>query len=201
MAADSEDTRQRFRRYIEEHGDVGPVGELASRLARGELTPAAFDAIVGARPPTWLKPALLDLLLFYLGGVLSDHRLSIDEQRTIRELKLLFRVREGEFLRHRRAEIAVLLADQLERMLADHQIDDTEALQQVELQRAFDLSYDEFLALTRPAVEAEIGRLVDLLEATSSHRAEVMRASSQLEALRTVYLLSSTQPRRSGHRY
>lgn len=200
MAADSEATRQIFQTYLQEHGEAGPIGGLAAHLADGSLSRKTADAILGSRPPAWLKPALLDLILFYLGRVLADHRLSSDEQFTIRELKLLFRVSEGEFVDSRRAEVAALLSEQLERMLHDDHFDDSEALQQVELQRAFDLSYDQYLALTRPAVEAAVERLLRDVEVPSSTDAEA-ESRAKLHAIRTVYLLSESQRSRIGHRY
>lgn len=200
MAADSEETRQIFQSYVEEHGDAGLIGRLAAHLAGGSLRRESADEILGSRPPAWLKPALLDLLLFYLKSVLSDHRLSTDEQFTVRELKLLLRINEGEFIDYRRAEIAALLSEQLERMLLDDHIDNSEALQQIELQRVFDLGYDQYLALTRLSVEAAVERLIRQVEAPTSVE-ERNTASAKLNALKTVHLLSEAQRRRLGHRY
>jgi hypothetical protein len=199
MAASSDGTRQIFQSYIDEHGDAGPIGSLAALLATGSLRRESADGIIGSRPTGWLKPALLDLLLYYLRHVLSDHRLAPDEQITIRELKVLLRISEGDFTAHRRAEVAALLTEQLERMLHDDLIDNAEALQQVELQRAFDLSYDEYLALTRPAIEAAVERLIREVEAPASTDEE-RRAYAMLDALRTVHLLSAAQRHRIGHR-
>ncbi len=195
MATDSQETRNIFQSYIDEHGNAGPIGSLAAQLASGSLSRERTHSILGAQPPSWSKPALLDLILFYLRRALRDHRLTAQEQLTVRELKLLFRITEGEFIENRQAEVATLLADQLERMLEDDQIDDSEALQQVELQRVFDLSYDQYLALIRPALEGAVERLIRAVEAPSSIE-ERKISYAKLNALRPVYLLSETQRRR-----
>lgn len=201
MASDTTATREIFRQYLDEHGDSGPIGDIAARLAEGTLTREHVGAVLGVRPAAWILPTLLDLPLHYVRTVLQDHVLSAAEQDTVRDLKLLLRIREGDFLEHRRAEVAVLLAQQLDRMLEDEHIDDAEALQQVELQRAFDLGYDEYLALTRTAVDDSVERLLHRIDSPSTPDASVKTAYAQLEALRTVYLLNTAQKRRIGHRY
>jgi hypothetical protein len=77
----------------------------------------------------------------------------------VTQLKRLFRIAEGDFTQFAREEVAELLATQLERALADRQVDDREAVQKVRLQESFGLGYDEFLELTRPLFDEVAAQL------------------------------------------
>jgi hypothetical protein len=108
-------------------------------------TVAAADALWDETPPDdtqELKHELLDVLLFFIEQCLDDHSLSDDEQIALDHLKRLFRVREGDFYTLRRDAIADMFRGEISRILEDGKVDRLEALHQVSLQRAFDLSYD-----------------------------------------------------------
>ena len=63
----------------------------------------------------------------------------------------------------------------MRRLLADRAIDPAEALHQVQLQEALDLSYDDYLILTQPTVH----RLVDELITEVVADGPVTRAESR----------------------
>ncbi len=123
------------------------------------------------------KPAMLDLVLYYIRYALIDHALSPNETETAMQLKRLLRVEEGDFWRLRRREVGQIISMEMERILADGRIDYSEELHQVEVQALFDLSYDQYLELTKE----ELGTLVTaVLEAIATDEDLTPKAREQL---------------------
>jgi len=87
-----------------------------------------------------------------------------------------------------------LLSAQIARILDDQSVNHAETLQQVELQRCFGLSYDQFLKITRPYVDGVVNKLFELITSdravTLDERAMLMQ---QILALETVYFLTAEQ--------
>lgn len=145
--------------------DVALARVLRSFSEGRELERHEFDALVGAEfGSRSQKDLFLDFILYCVRHALSDHRLSEPELALIRYLKRLFRVEEGELLERRQEQVAGLLQLELERILEDRQVDAAEALHKVELQALFDLGYDEFTELIRPAVYEVLLHLVGQLD-------------------------------------
>ena len=62
---------------------------------------------------------------------------------------------------HLYADVELLLEKQFEHMYQDNRIDTMEALQKVDLQELFDLSYDQFLEVCNKAAKAALARGAD----------------------------------------
>lgn len=77
-------------------------------------------------------------------------------------MKRVFRIKEGDFYNQRYYEVEDVLNRQFERIYADNQIDNDEAILKVGLQEMFDLSYDQFLELVDKEVKVALYRGGDL---------------------------------------
>ena len=191
-----------FADYIVSHQPFGPIAEVADLLASEDFSKGAFDELcsgLSIQQSLLPKEDLLDLLLFFVKFCLRDHKLTSDEMLTIRQLKIIFRVKETDLYRLKREAVKELLTIEISRILNDKTVDQPEALHQADLQRVLDLSYDQYLELTKEP----IGRIIDDLIAkisddrvvTDAEREELFR---QMIALDTVYSLSPAQKRKIG---
>lgn len=146
---------------------------------------------------------MLDLVLDYVGTIAERGRISFDAAKDVEMLKVDFEIREGDFFVHRPVEVAVILSHQLDRILEDLQIDNAEDLYQVELQKAFDLGYDQYLQLTRPAFERMLlTSQLAVAEAEAQGDSEaVLRLQEKASALEPIVRLSLLQPRSIGALY
>jgi hypothetical protein len=194
--------RDLFTRYVVTHRPEGAVGAVADLLAEGTLSRVTFDAVVaeyGVEHDRGFRDGLLDLVLHAARDAVRDHALSGDEVDLLRQLTVTFRVREGEFVARRRADVAAVLQGEVHRLLADDVVDGSEAAYAEQLQRVFGLGYDEYLALVRdaftPAVERALARAAAGTWDGAPERARFERA---LAALRTAYVLSPAQRRALG---
>jgi hypothetical protein len=175
-----------------------PIGRIVQLLMSGTLRPATFQEAcnaVGAGPGS-LKESLVDLVLQFTRVCISDHLLTAEENSSIQWLKGVFKIREGDFYRLRRDEVQEILVAEIRRILDDNRVDPVESLHQVDLQRAFGLSYDQWLELTRGPVDEIVNGLVENIAddnvATSDERETFVR---RLFALDTVYKLTPSQRR------
>lgn len=177
-----------FQRYVRSRA-ASPLQEEVSRLsASGALTRETLDAAIhlSILTPRQLIPELVDLTLYYIRTCLVDQDLAASELATVRDLKRLFRIEEGDFLAHAEEEVAELLASELSRSLEDRRVDDTEAIQAERLQAAFGLGYDQFLDLTRPLYDEVVDRL---WREGSEAGWRVDELERRVSMLRTVYSL------------
>lgn len=188
-----------FADYIVSHQPSGSTAEIADLLASDDFSKATFDELcselgVQQSPPS--KEELLDLLLFYIKLCLKDHKLTPDEMLTIRQLKIIFRVKETDLYKLKRENVKELLTIEISRVLNDKMVDQSEALHQVDIQRALDLSYDQYLELTKEPIGSIVDNLIAKISAdgvvTDAEREELFR---QIIALDTVYSLSPAQKR------
>ena len=79
-------------------------------------------------------------------------------------LKRFFKILEVDFYSKKYHQIEEILNKQFEYMYQNNVIDTNEALQKVELQQLFDLSYDQFLELSRKAVKGAIERGANVID-------------------------------------
>lgn len=180
------DVADAFQRFVRSRGAT-PLQEEVSRLAvSGSLTRESFDAAINVSSVKHRQavPELVELVLYYIRTCLADQDLSSSELATIRDLKRLFGIQEGDFTKHAEEEVGELLASELSHSLEDQEVDDDEAVQAERLQAAFGLGYDEFLDLTRPLFDEVVGRLWDQGVAAGWYAGELERRISRL---RTVY--------------
>lgn len=94
-----------------------------------------------------LKSQFLEIIIAYIQESLEDDCLSKEEISNVELLKQLFRIQEGEFIRIKPIAVQEILSSQIRKMFLDKKVDGLEAVQKVELQGLFDLSYDQFLKI------------------------------------------------------
>lgn len=110
-----------------------------------------------------IKDESLGLLVDYARFCLEDNHLSEIEMNNVRMLKLILKVREGDFLKHGKENcIKEILGYQLKRMFEDNEIDYKESLEKVSLQEFFGLSYDQYLSFEHKIVENAISNGADI---------------------------------------
>lgn len=195
-----------FTKTLAETGPHGAVGELLSFLAQGTLDGMAFTEIIkrhGVSRELWFRKQRLDLVLGYVSHLLDASRLIKDDLATLAELKNCLGIAEGEFISLRPAEVASILVVQLNQILVDDYIDPGEDLYQLELQTVFDLSYDQYLQLTRAEFEREMASLNERVEAAQNSLKDAIAQDldRKIRALEPIYRLAVAQPRTLGALY
>lgn len=171
----------------------GPTAELMGMLASGTLTDSSFRELVQRHHLShepWFRKQCLDLVLGFLQALLDSAPLTSEAQEELLWLKRSLAVREGELFDYRPAEITALLAGQMEAILADGAVDDAEERYQVELQRALDLGYDQYLALSRRAIEEAL-RDLELRLAMRQSASEDPSLRERIRALQSLYWLAT----------
>jgi hypothetical protein len=182
-------------------GDGGPIGELAVMLSQGVVAPSAFTAHVkrhGLARENWFRLQVLDLALGFIRDGIEDSALRSGHLSDVRTLKAFLHIADGDFYAYRASEVAAIIGEQLDRILDDAEITDEEELRQVDLQAAFGLAYDEYLALGRSAFERTFH---DLQRQMASGGHDSREASRKLRALEPIYQLACVGRRSLGARY
>lgn len=195
--------REHFAQLAIRRGTRGAIGELTEILASGQTAPEQYHEIVlrdGLEREIWFRKDRLDLVLGYVASVLESGTLDSDRQRDVLMLKEWLDIAEGDFAMYRPSEVAVILQNQLEIILADWQVDEAEDVYQVALQTAFDLGYDQYLAFTRVALERAWAELSTLTEAGESCQSNSV-LQGRRAALEPLYRLAIAQPRTLGDLY
>ena len=137
------------------------VSDISNAICQGHLSKITLEEILlqhGISNIEDLKFEILDMLLAYVNLILDDNYITAKEAESIKYLKLFFKIKEGDFYNKKYYEIERILDRQFENMYQNNVIDNEEALQKVELQELFDLSYDQFLELSIKAVKGAIKR-------------------------------------------
>ena len=91
-----------------------------------------------------IKLELIDLSLLYIKIILNDHVITPNEKRNIETLKILFKIREGDFYKYRYYEVRDILHRQFDALCVEDNINSSRAIYDFELQDMFDLSYKQF---------------------------------------------------------
>ena len=110
------------------------------------------------------KSEFLDIILDYIGIVLNDDIITEDELSNCDQLKLIFKIEEGDFYKYKFTEINKILLKQLFKLYLDNTINKEEALQKVAMQKLFDLSYDQFNEFDLLEAELALKRGADISE-------------------------------------
>jgi hypothetical protein len=121
------------------------ITEVAKLVRNGELNKENLDNLLKEYHTDCqnAKLDLLDLLLSYVNIIIDDHIITEKERRNAGILKLFFRIKEGDFYKHRYDEIKSICQNQFLRLYRDNNIDYNEELFTVEMQGLFDLSYSQ----------------------------------------------------------
>lgn len=181
-------------RFLDQNGATGEVAELIRRFV--EENPLEINVALNPTTAEGAKSATTDFLLSALWEALSDHALSDDEMRVLAHLRRLFRVDEGDFLKHHDHDVRMLLCREIERLFEDRVVTPEEAIHKVRLQEALGLSYDQFIDLTKPEIEKVIFGLIKQLDPVGDRQLqadEVALVRRQIIALGTVYYPTSSQ--------
>jgi hypothetical protein len=125
------------------------IVDIATLICNNELNRENLDTLLKERHTEYqeAKLDLLDLLLSYIEIVVNTHVVTEKERHNIEMLKLYFKVKEGDFYKHRYDEIKSICQKQFARTYSDNYIDHGESVFRVEMQGIFDLSFaqmDEF---------------------------------------------------------
>lgn len=125
----------------------GYVLDIAHLIYKNELDRESLQKVLDEHKINNIqdiKEELLDLLIIYINLILNDHIISNNEKYNVELLKKHFRIKEGDFYVNRYQEVEDILHRQFERIYLDNKVSEEEAIQSVELQDLFDLSYDQF---------------------------------------------------------
>ncbi len=141
------------------------MNEIVDAIIKDELERNKLNQILSShniKDISDIKENSLDLLLLYISFILEDGIISEKELSNLRFLKLLFRIREGDFYKLRFYKVQQILDQQFKNIYHDNNINSEEALLKVGLQDLFDLSYDQFSELSQDEVKAALERGADL---------------------------------------
>ncbi len=167
---------------------------LLEQAAFGQLTRnTSRDVIEHGRLESREQVAveLVDAFLDVAERMLSGGHRPSEWALEFRSLKYVLGLNSGDITQHGSGRVAKILCEQMEHIHADGMVDSTEALYQVDLQGMFDLSYDEYRTLTKPAADAIVTALVSEIiadgQVTAAERELLER---RILALDTVYSIS-----------
>src|SRR5437762_107957 len=139
---------------------LGPTGgvlaDVVKLLSIGKLTRSKRQRLLtaaGVLNNSDFRKAEIDVVLSYIRAEMESQAFGPEQRQAFEVLKELFEIGEGEFAHFRAVELATMLNAQLEQMLEDDVIDPKEDEYQVALQDAFDLGYDQYMAMCRRAFE------------------------------------------------
>jgi hypothetical protein len=135
---------------------------LLEALTQQPLSRPAFDDVVAGLADTDLSTFREDLRKVLVVGIaqcLADHRVTLEEQITLRYLRALFGIDDGDLYQHCRPELVDLLRAELVTLADEKESSDGSTPHAVLLQELLGLSYDQFLELLDEA-RGPVGGLV-----------------------------------------
>ena len=143
-------------------GDV--VNDIANEISEGKLTSEKLSSILAEHRTDLkaIKDQVLNMILSYIEIIVKDNYITEFEGSSVRFLKRFFRVEEGDFYSKKYISVEDILTKQFEYMYLNNKIDESEALHKVSLQILFDLSYDQFVELSKRTVLKAIERGADI---------------------------------------
>lgn len=156
--------RQAFEKIALTENLSPVINKISALICNSELNQTTLHTVLDESKISHvedIKGELLDLLLAYINKILDDNVITDKEARNFNFLKRLFKIKEGDFHNYKYFQVERVLDKQFEIMYSNNDIDNEEALEKVELQELFDLSYDQFLQLIERTIKAAIGRGAD----------------------------------------
>lgn len=105
----------------------------------------------GAADITHYKEDVLDLLLSYVNIILNDHAISEREFQDFGLLKILFKIKEGDFFEKRFHQVTDVINQQMAHITQDGVITLDETFTTANLQGLFDLTSEQFFSLWQNA--------------------------------------------------
>jgi hypothetical protein len=197
MSDDSHTINKAFSTYQKSNDLSGQLAEIVKILAEDSIQNPKLRALIPPREEneySIIQAGLLDLVLFYITSCLEDHYLTSEESSNVLLLKMVFRVQEEDFYTNKLVELQRILSAQISIILSDHSVNPSEALQQVELQRCFGISYDQFLQITKPYIDEIINKFIGQIPSEGAvTKPEREMLTQKILNLGTVYFLNSDQ--------
>lgn len=139
--------------------------EALQLINENRLEPLLVQSILerNNNTPDILKKEAIDVFLDYAKYILLDNHIDDNEMLLAKKYKLLFRIKEGDFLSFGKSnEIKEIITAESKRFYSDSQIDEHESLAKVSLQELFDLGYDQYLDLEKEVVEDALAQGANL---------------------------------------
>ncbi|WHF50654.1 hypothetical protein QGN23_09405 [Chryseobacterium gotjawalense] len=137
------------------------IKEIANSIVNDEFTIELRDAILAkydVERSSDIKEESLDFLLYYINIILIDDILTDIELKNLKQLKRIFKLKEGDFYSLRKDKIQEILNRQLHKIYEDNVVNSTEALLNVGIQELFDLSYDQYQELSVTEIKKTVDR-------------------------------------------
>lgn len=183
-------------RYLSLHRPSEPLLSVVELIGEGTSLPvlAGRTETRALRDRGTQKYESVEFVLFIIRSFLADHALSLEEAQTLRSLKRLLGVDEGDLLHFEHQEVRLMVAAEVSTILADGRVDRAEGLHQSALQEALGLGYDEYVELAKIPIQVLIDRL--FAEASASGLTPIgpgNRASAWLLTLDTYFPLPERQ--------
>jgi hypothetical protein len=161
------DLQEPFQKILSTENFGEPVNEIADVFGEGQFDLQSLDEILQRykiKDLGYIKPQIMDMILAYVRLIVSDNVISSKEAANVKFLKRFFKIKEGDFYASKYDDVEHILDKQFELMYQNNVIDNKEAVQKVELQEMFDLSYDQFLKLSQKAIKSAIERGADPID-------------------------------------
>lgn len=180
-----------FSTVVAASDNQGPLAEVVRLLASGVQDPDVFRAVLESGPAAHdpaFRHRIRKLVLGFVEKVVEDAAFTAAEEADVLMLRRLLRVADGDLIANCPTDVEAILDRELDRILGDRAVSDTEALFQVRLQAALGLSYDDYLRLTRRGFERVFHELSAVASAGPPQAAA--EASRQLSLIEPVYLLT-----------
>ena len=142
-----EDLKAKFQLIFSNNNFSEYVNEFVELIYNEEFTKENISLILANYQISNIeniKEEVLDLLLQFINLVLNDNVITATELKNLKILKKVFKIVENDFYELRNDEIKYIYKRQFDRIYSDNFVNENEALQKVDLQELFDLSYDQF---------------------------------------------------------
>jgi len=100
-----------------------------------------------------IKHELMSILTAYADYILHDHKITYEEKVNFNRLKLIFKIKEGDFIKYKEFELKGIILHQARNLYSDNHISTEEELFEVEVQELFNLSYDQYNAIKKEEID------------------------------------------------
>lgn len=142
-----------------------PLQDVLRLFAQGNISP--FDMRNALKQYNMMIDDLheesIEVIIDFVNLILNDHILTKQEMDSLRRLKMLLHIREGDFIEaHKEEAIENILRKEFNLIFQDKSVDKNEAAMKVDLQELFGLSYDQFLIFEQEAVEYALKQGADV---------------------------------------
>lgn len=150
-----------------------PMQDVLSQFAQGDTSPIAMRDILKKQNVVVddLHDEAIEVIIEFVNLILDDHIITKQEMDSLRKMKMLLHIKEGDFIEaHKEEEIENILCREFQLIYLDKTVDNNEAAMKVDLQELFGLSYDQFLLFEQEAVEYALKQGADITNLDTFYR-------------------------------